>query len=424
MSNNIIFNIAVCAIGILILLIHLVNIIIKRNKRKDEMILLWFFAFTVIHFSTYLTFTFIKLYYTNNAFIIFFYTVFYIMNNVEVFLLFKYAVNYIKLEPERLKKLSIMNRVFFAVFVIFDIINVFTGTFFTAINGVYTRCNFMLLSHGYQFIVFAMIIVITFINKHLTRREKVAFLLYCALPMIAIILQNRFKGYAIAYASIIVATEVLFTFLNAQKNYVIAEEKEKNKDAQIKIMLSQIQPHFIYNALSSISVLIEVDPEKAQTALDNFTEYLRHNLSSLTETKLIPFEDELKHIKSYIALEKMRFGDRLNVTYNIKTSDFYVPPLSIQPIVENAVKHGVLKKLEGGNIVINTYEEDGAFVVKVIDDGVGFSMGQIDFKSSSHVGISNIKYRVENICNGKIVINSKADKGTEIAVVFPKEVIV
>lgn len=424
MSNNIIFNIAVCAIGILILLIHLVNIIIKRNKRKDEMILLNFFVFTIVHFLVYLIFTIIKQQYTSNTFVIFFYTIFYIMNNVEVFLLFKYSVNYIKLKPERLKQLSAINFVVFAVFVIADIINTFTGIFFTAINGVYTRCNLMILSQGYQFVVFATITIIAFTNKYLTSREKAAFLSYCALPLIAIILQNKFKGYAIAYASIVVATEVLFMFLNVQKNYDIAEEKEKNKEAQIKIMLSQIQPHFIYNALSSISVLIEVDPKKAQAALDDFTEYLRHNLSSLTETKLIPFEDELKHIKSYVALEKMRFGDRLNVTYNIKISDFSIPPLSIQPIVENAVKHGVLKKLEGGNIAINTYEENDSFVVRVIDDGVGFSMGEIDFKSNSHVGISNIKYRVENICNGKIVINSKADKGTEIAVVFPKEVIV
>ena len=90
-----------------------------------------------------------------------------------------------------------------------------------------------------------------------------------------------------------------------------------------------------------------MDPIKAQGALDDFTEYLRHNISSLTETRLIPFEAELKHIQIYLSLEKLRFNDRIQVEYDIKTKNFNVPPLSIQPLVENALKHGVLKRIEG-----------------------------------------------------------------------------
>ena len=142
------------------------------------------------------------------------------------------------------------------------------------------------------------------------------------------------------YLSIIVATEVLFLFLSAQKNADLAKEEEKNKEVQIKIMLSQIQPHFVYNSLSSISTLIPINPERAQAALDDFTEYLRTNLSSLTEVRLVPFEDELKHVKTYVALEQLRFGDRLNVIYDVSASDFMLPPLTVQPIVENAIKHG------------------------------------------------------------------------------------
>ena len=422
MSNNSVFNATVCIIGIIILLIHTVNIIIKKDKRKDEVVLMDFFLFTILHFATYLAFTLIKTNYTSNTFIIGFYTSFYIMNNIEALLLFRYAKNYIRIEPKKKKVLSILNNCTFAVFVFLDIVNIFTGIFFTAKDGVYMRSDTMIISQGYQFVMFATVFVVAITNDKLIRREKGAFAAYCFLPFIAIILQNIFKGYAIAYASIIIAIEVLIMFLNVQKNIVIAEEKEKNKEAQIKMMLSQIQPHFIYNSLSSISTLITIDHEKAQSALDSFTEYLRCNLSSLTETKLIPFEDELKHIQSYVALERMRFGERVKVDYDIQTTDFYVPPLSVQPIVENAIKHGILKRIEGGSITLKAYKNDDSYIVEVIDNGVGFSAQDIDSTENTHIGISNIKFRVENVCGGNVLIKSEPKKGTCVTIIFPNEV--
>ena len=423
MTNNTVFNMTVCIIGIMILLIHVVNLVLKPNKRRDEMVLLDFFVFTVVHFAAYLTYTLVKIHYTSNTFVIFFYTLFYIMNNMEAFLLFRYADIYIGIKPEISKKINKINAVLFSAFVLLDLINIFTGIFFTASGGVYQRSGTMILSQGYQFVIFMIIIIVALRDDRLNIREKSAFCTYCFLPFAAILVQNIFKGYAIAYASIIIATEILIMFLNVKKNDVISEEREKNKEAQIKMMLSQIQPHFIYNSLSSISTLIELDPERAQTAVDNFTEYLRCNLSSITETKLIPFEDELKHIRSYVALEKMRFGERVNVIYDVKKTNFFVPPLSIQPIVENAIKHGITKKLDGGNITISTYENDDAYVVEVVDDGVGFNMEDINLTDNYHIGISNIKYRVENTCGGELLVNSEQGKGTQVTVKFKKEMV-
>ncbi|MBQ9531276.1 MAG: histidine kinase [Eubacterium sp.] len=422
MSNNSVFNATVCIIGIMILLIHTVNIVIKKNKRKDEVVLMDFFVFTIVHFATYLTFTLIKVNYTSNTFIIAFYTMFYIMNNIEALLLFRYAKSYISIEPKKKKALSIINNSAFALFVLLDIVNIFTGIFFTAKDGVYIRSETMILSQGYQFVMFATVFVVAVTNNKLIRREKEAFAIYCLLPFVAIILQNIFKGYAIAYASIIIAIEVMIMFLNVQKNIVIAEEEEKNKEAQIKMMLSQIQPHFIYNSLSSISTLIAINPEKAQASLDDFTEYLRCNISSLSEKKLIPFEDELKHIRSYVSLEKMRFGERINVQYDIQTTDFYVPPLSVQPIVENSIKHGILKRIEGGSLTLRAYQNESSYIVEVVDDGVGFNMEKVDMNDNIHIGLSNIKYRVENTCGGNVLIKSNPQKGTFVTIIFPNEV--
>ena len=420
MSGNVIFNATVCIIGILILLIHAVNLILKKGKRKDEKSLLDFLAFTIVHFALYLTFTLIKQVYTSNAYVIAFYTVFYILNNAEVFMLFKYMSSYVDLDKKVRKPFVILNIALFSAFVLLDVINAFTGIFFTAVDGEYVRSKMMIVSQGYQFVMFVSVFVLTAFNKKLNVREKISFGIYCVLPLFAIVLQNIFKGYAIAYASIIVAIEILFLFLNVQKNIALSKEEEKNKEAQIKVMLSQIQPHFIYNSLSSISTLITIDPEKAQEALDNFTEYLRSNLSSLTETRLIPFEDELKHIKTYVALEKIRFNDRINVIYDIETTDFNVPPLSIQPIVENAIKHGILKKLEGGTLTLKTRETQDAYVVEIHDDGVGFKMDDVNFDENVHFGINNIKFRINKMCKADLAITSEIDKGTDAIITFFK----
>lgn len=420
MSGNSIFNATVCLIGIIILLVHTVNLSIKKGKRKDENRLLAFFIFTIVHFATYLTFTLIKINYTSDAFITAFYSTFYVMNNLEVFFLFVYTLSYAVLSEKGKKALFLFNVSLLAVFILTDILNVFTGIYFSAQGGEYVRGKNMILSQGYQFVTFTFIFVIAVLNKQLNIRERVAFFLYCLLPFGAIVLQNVFKGYAIAYASIIVATEILFLFLNVAKNIELSKVEEKNKAAQIKIMMSQIQPHFIYNTLSSISTLITIDPVKAERALDDFTEYLRANLSSLTETRLIPFENELKHIKTYVALEKIRFNDRVNVNYNIKANDFKVPPLSIQPIVENSIKHGILKKLEGGTLTLNTYETESSFVVEITDDGVGFDVDDKSITGNDHVGLNNIKYRLFTMCRGDIKIESEKDKGTKVSVVFYK----
>ena len=420
MPTNSVFNSLVCIMGILILTIHVVNLMSQVEKRKDEKILLYFFLFTIVHFATYLAFTIIKVSYTSNAFIIAFYTIFYIFNNIEVILLFWYARTYIDVGGEKNSRiLALISQIGFVVFVLLDIINIFTGIFFTAKDGVYLRSKTMIISQGYQFILFSIVVVIAVINKKLNIREKLAFVLYCIIPLLAIILQNVFKGYAIAYASIIISIEILFLFLSVQRNIELVKEEQKYKDVQIKLMLSQIKPHFMYNSLSAISTLITIDPKKAQEALDNFTAYLRMNLTTMTEVKMIPFEDELKHIETYIALEQMRFNDRLKVEFDIQAKDFDVPPLTIQPIVENAVKHGVLKKLEGGTVKLSTKEEDKSYVIEVEDDGIGFNMEDINF-DNVHVGLNNIKYRLNTMCRSDVSINSEIGKGTKITVIIYK----
>lgn len=420
MDNKTVFNISVCLIGMLILLVHIVNLFIKKERRKDENALLSFFLFTFFHLMVYFIFSLIKDNIANDAFIISSYTIFYIMNNIEALLFYLYLRSYTNIEEKKKKVIDIINVTLFTMFVITDFINIFNRMYFTSINGVYVRNEGMIISQGYQFVLLAISILVVITNKNLNRREKVSFSLYCILPLISIIIQNILKGYAIAYLTMIFSIEILFLFLNVEKNIKIREDEKQLKEANIKMMVSQIQPHFVYNTLSSISTLITIDPDKAQKALDDFTEYLRMNFSTLTATNLVPFKDELKHIKTYVNLEKMRFNDRLNVSYDIQVSSFFVPPLSVQPIVENAIKHGILKKVEGGNISIKTYEEEKAYIIEIEDDGVGFNMDEVDFKGNKHLGLNNVKHRITTMTKGDIIFDSKINEGTKVKIIFYK----
>lgn len=420
MDQKAIFNATVCILGVLILLLHIVNILLKKNRRKDENSLLSFFIFTAIHFATYFTFVLIKEFYTSDSFIIAFYTVFYIMNNIEVILFYSYMSIYSNVHSKAKRIVDIVNIVLFSAFIISDIVNIFTHIYFTSVNGVYTRSSLMILSQGYQFVVLLSSFIIIVMTKSLSIREKIAFGFYCILPAVSIVIQNALPGYAIAYLALFISVEILFLFLNVEKNIRLEEDEKKLHEANIRIMMSQIQPHFIYNTLSSISTLITMNPYDAQKALDDFTDYLRANFSALTQTKLVSFRDELMHIKTYVNLEKYRFNDRLNMVYDIQVIDFPVPPLTIQPLVENAIKHGILKKIEGGKVTLRTYEDKNAYYVEIEDDGVGFDMEKIDFSSNKHIGLNNVKHRLKTMCKGDIVFSSQVGKGTKVVVTFEK----
>ena len=193
-------------------------------------------------------------------------------------------------------------------------------------------------------------------------------------------------------------------------------------EAKVGVMVSQIQPHFMYNALTSIAMMCSIDPETAQEATVTFAKYLRGNMDSLKQTNPVPFTQELEHLKKYLYIEKLRFGNKLNIEYDIQATDFVLPQLSIQPIVENAVKHGVGMKKKGGTVTIATRETDNAYEVIISDDGVGFdTTAQKKDDGRSHVGMENTQRRLKDMCGGEMIIKSTPGEGTVATVRLPKE---
>ena len=212
-----------------------------------------------------------------------------------------------------------------------------------------------------------------------------------------------------------------------EENIRIAGEKERAEkelyEAQVSVMVSQIQPHFMYNALSSIAMLCTVDPETAQEATVEFADYLRGNMDSLKQKAPVPFTAELEHLKKYLYIEKLRFGKKLNVEYDIQATEFVVPQLSIQPLVENAVKHGVGMKKKGGTVTIATRDAGEAFEVIIKDDGVGFDTSAPRKEDGrSHVGMENTRKRLKDMCGADVITTSVIGEGTTVKVVLPKEV--
>ena len=205
--------------------------------------------------------------------------------------------------------------------------------------------------------------------------------------------------------------------LEAEKNIVEAELK----DSRISIMLSQIQPHFIYNTLGTIERMCLKDPTKAFELVRNFSLYLRGNFSELDSVTPIRFAEELKHVEYYVNIEKVRFPD-MTIEYDVETTDFVLPALSVQPLVENAIKHGLMRRETGGTVVIRSYETATNFCIEVTDDGVGFDTS-LPIEEKKHVGLRNIRGRLKAMVNGELMIESQLDVGTKAVILIPKEVL-
>lgn len=220
------------------------------------------------------------------------------------------------------------------------------------------------------------------------------------------------------------ATAFLFYYfvIHVQISQQVNEEKEiKLREQRISLMLSQIQPHFLYNTLNTITALCRANPKLAEETTIKFSGYLRENMYSMGENDTQLFSKELEHTNIYLDIEKLRFGDRVNVEYDIKSSDFDMPTLTLQPIVENAVKHGICKKLEGGTIKISTEKKGRDYIITISDNGIGFEVESALNDGKEHVGIRNVKERLKSIVNAELEITSFIGIGTIVKIIIHGE---
>ena len=184
-------------------------------------------------------------------------------------------------------------------------------------------------------------------------------------------------------------------------------------------MMSQIRSHFVFNILNAISGMCKYDPEKADNTIVCFARYLRTNINIMEEDGPVPFRTAMQHLEDYVALEQVRFGDRIRFVKDIQVDQFMLPSLILQPLVENSIKYGIKPKPEGGTVTLRTWAEEKQICISVEDDGIGFDVDKMP--SSGSVGIKNVRFRLEQIMHGQLDIQSVPGKGTTVTISIPRE---
>jgi len=263
-------------------------------------------------------------------------------------------------------------------------------------------------------LAFITVILMAFMAKDVGTKSKMIYSVYAAFPMVGAIIDYAIRGWSLAYIGLVVSTVIIYTNIYLQKRRLIETQR-------VSLMMSQINPHFMYNTLNTIASLCDTNPKSAKNLIVEFSTYLRRNLDTLATTDLIPFEQELRHVECYLKIEKARFLDRVNVIYSIQCKNFDLPALTIQPIVENAIKHGITKKPGGGTVKVSTYATDHTYVIEIKDDGVGFDTEEKLTTTDTHIGLSNVRSRLKDMCRGTLDIKSKKGIGTRVTIEIPKK---
>jgi LytS/YehU family sensor histidine kinase len=181
-------------------------------------------------------------------------------------------------------------------------------------------------------------------------------------------------------------------------------------------MVLQMRPHFIYNTLTSIYCLCGQDPGKAQQVVMDFTTYLRKNFTAVASDALIPFSSELEHTRAYLAVEQAQYAKSLFVKYDTPHTFFRLPPLTLQPVVENAIKHGRDPDAGPLHIFVQTRKTENGSEITVSDDGCGFVPADGD---NGHIALNNIRQRLEMMCRGKLEVAPREGGGTTVTLTIP-----
>lgn len=260
-------------------------------------------------------------------------------------------------------------------------------------------------------------------RSRLSPKERRAFAVYILVPLVCMVLQMLFFGLFVIVLGSSVAAMVMFLYIQNDQTEKYYAQQAENAQLKIDILLAQIQPHFLFNSLTTIRYICKKDPAQAEEAVTKFTAYLRHNMDSLFEDKPLPFKKELKHVEGYLALQKLRFEDELIVKYDLECTDFTIPVLTLQPLVENAVTYGVRKSdSRMGAVTIRTRSYADRIEVSVMDDGPGFVYEVLpDDQARSHTGLKNVGERLMRVAGAKLVIDSVIGRGTTVTIILPQE---
>ena len=260
------------------------------------------------------------------------------------------------------------------------------------------------------------------IHEYGRRKKQIVIPVFCVLLIVgAVVLDSTVLSHEWLPVTSLTVSVVLccvFYYIWLHLQFVREHERDLMAEQRIKIMVSQIQPHFLFNTIATFRALCKRDPDRAADVAEKFGAYLRQNLDSLDTAELIPLEKEIEHTRLYADIEMERF-ENVRVEYDVEDGGFSLPPLTVQPIVENAIRHGVRARDEGV-VRVSARLEGGEHVITVSDNGVGFDVGALKEAGGDHIGVANVRERVEKQCGGTLSIESAIGEGTTVTIRIPQ----
>lgn len=213
--------------------------------------------------------------------------------------------------------------------------------------------------------------------------------------------------------------------MKSDRGHGCPEEIERIKERERQRLLRQLDPHFIFNTLGAIRIATRTNADLAYNMIYDFSKYLRIVLHTLVHRENILFKEEMAAVMAYVNLEKIRFGDNIVIHLDIQAKDFMLPPLSVQPLVDNAIRHGLQKGARKGAVTLRSCQTASEYIVQVEDDGTGFETAQYRSLPADDGpgagGLQRVRYLMENMADGSMDIRSFPGTGTIVTLHIPKK---
>ena len=247
-----------------------------------------------------------------------------------------------------------------------------------------------------------------------------ARLLFCGmLATLSIVTAVRYDLMSLIPFGVSLVLALLSVGVQMQLESDLVQARAELAESRMRLLSGQIHPHFIFNSLSAIKALVSEDPALAERTIQDFSDYLRSHLDEMSSARMVPFVEEMGHVRHYVSLEMADPSCPMEVTYDLEVEDFLVPPLTVQPLVENAIRHGIRTCENGGTVSVCTRRDNGAIKVIVRDDGSGMSSVTERQHHRRRVGIENVRERIERQCGGTLGVQI-GSHGTTAIITLPE----
>ena len=267
-------------------------------------------------------------------------------------------------------------------------------------------------------ILLANVVAVIRRRKQLAKKYFIGLLVYMIPMTVALVVHMFLEIEVFVVTGMALFALIMYGLIlsDSVDQYMRQQKRIANQQARITVL--QMRPHFICNSMMGIYSLCRRDPEKARQVTIDFTTYLRKNFANFASETPVPFTDELEHTRAYLAVEQAQYEDSLFVNFDTPYTRFRIPPLTLQPIVENAVVHGLRESNDPIHVSITTRKTDTAIEIIVDDDGPGFKPTD---DNEPHTALSNIRERLEMMCEGTLTISPRESGGTSVKVTIPRE---